>query len=121
MERTGEIKRRVAKYRGGKPPTDVKGKTVIIVDDGIATGATVRAAVMYVRRLGASRVVVAVPVAPPETVEKLKEEVDEVFCLHTPSEFYAIGQFYENFEQTSDEEVVKLLNQARELNKRDAA
>jgi len=115
-----EIKRRVAKYRGGNPPVDVKGKTVVIVDDGIATGATVRAAMKYVRKLGADRVLVAVPVAPPETVEKIKREADEVICLYTPSDFYAIGQFYDNFEQTTDDEVVKLLNLARREYNQDA-
>ncbi len=110
-----EIKRRVERYRGGRPPVDIRGKTVILVDDGLATGATMRAAIKYVRGLGARKIVVAVPVAPPETVSKIRAEVDEVYCLQTPSEFYAIGQFYEEFEQTSDEEVIKLLATAARM------
>jgi len=109
-----EIRRRVDRYREGRPPVEVRGKDVILVDDGIATGATMRAAISYVRKLGARRVIVAVPVAPPETVEKIRREADEVICLHTPSDFYAIGQFYENFEQTTDEEVIRLLKRIRE-------
>ena len=110
-----EIKRRVMKYRQGRAPIDILGKTVILVDDGIATGATMRAAIKYVKSLGASRIIVAVPVAPPETVEKIRREVDEFICLYTPSEFYAIGQFYESFEQTSDEEVINLIRKNKEM------
>jgi len=108
-----EIKRRVSLYRAGRPPLDVRGMTTILVDDGLATGATMRAAVRFVRNLDAKKVIVAVPVAPPDTVEKIRAEADEVYCLNTPADFYAIGQFYDSFEQTTDEEVISLLSAAQ--------
>ncbi|RJQ07651.1 MAG: phosphoribosyltransferase [Bacillota bacterium] len=104
-----EIVRRLSRYRGGRPPVKVKGSTVIVVDDGIATGATVLAALRGLRSEDPERLILAVPVAPPDTLQRLSAEADEVICLATPEPFYAVGQFYRHFEQTSDEEVVDLL------------
>jgi putative phosphoribosyl transferase len=108
-----EVDRRQTAYRQGRPALDVSDRTAIVVDDGIATGGTVRAALRGVRRLGPRRVVLAVPVAPIETLEALRAECDDVVCLHAPMTFYAIGEFYRDFGQTSDAEVVKLLADAR--------
>jgi predicted phosphoribosyltransferase len=107
-----ELERRVARYRGDHARVPVLGRTVVIVDDGIATGGTARVAVQVARAMGARKVVVAVPVAPPETVVRLRSEADQVVCLHTPPHFVAVGQWYEHFEQTSDREVGALLRQA---------
>ena len=104
-----EIKRRMKTYLGDRQRPELKGKTVILVDDGIATGATMKAAIRTLRRHGPAEVIVAVPVAPPETVESLKELADSVVCLETPSFFYAIGQFYREFDQVGDAEVIRLL------------
>lgn len=108
-----EIKRRMKEYRGRDEFPDVKGKTAIIVDDGIATGFTILAAVQSVQMQGAAKTILAVPVAPRETVENFSELVDEVICLLIPDEFYAVGMHYENFEQVSDEEVFDIM---KELN-----
>ncbi len=105
-----ELQRREQAYRPGKPPLDVKGRTVILVDDGLATGATMRAAVQALRNQEPSAIVVAVPVAPPDTCQELELEVDQLICPRRPANFYAIGQWYEDFGQTSDEEVRALLN-----------
>ena len=107
-----EIKRRMKTYLGDRQRPELKGKTVILVDDGIATGATMKAAIRTLRRHGPAEVIVAVPVAPPETVESLKELADSVVCLETPSFFYAIGQFYREFDQVGDAEVIRLLRLA---------
>ncbi len=107
-----ELARRERAYRGERPFPEVYGRTVILVDDGLATGATMRAAVAALKQLQPTAIVVAVPVAPPETVAKLREEVDEVVCLATPENFYAVGQWYVDFSQISDEEVRKLLAKA---------
>jgi putative phosphoribosyl transferase len=104
-----ELERRERLYRGQRPPPDVRGKTVILVDDGLATGSTMLAAVRALRQLGPARVVVAVPVASPDTCELLKAEVDEVVCAVTPEPFYAVGLWYRDFSQTTDEEVRELL------------
>jgi putative phosphoribosyl transferase len=108
-----EIRRRQARYRGGRASAALVGRTVIVVDDGIATGATVRAALRGVRRARPKRLVLAVPVAPPETVESLQCEVDDLVCLQTPTYFHAVGQFYDDFRQTTDEDVIALLDTAR--------
>jgi len=100
-----ELARRDYAYRGARPPPEVAGKTVLLVDDGLATGATMRAAVQALRRQRPGRVVVAVPVAPPDTVERLRAEVDEVVALATPEPFFGVGHWYQDFSQTSDEEV----------------
>ncbi|MEN6429395.1 MAG: phosphoribosyltransferase family protein [Coriobacteriales bacterium] len=104
-----EISRRLAAYRRGRPPLDVTGRTVVLVDDGVATGLTLRAAIRYLRAHHAGRVVVAVPVAPPGTATRLRREADEVVVLAEPEAFHAVGQFYSDFSQTSDAEVVALL------------
>jgi predicted phosphoribosyltransferase/erythromycin esterase-like protein len=104
-----ELARRERLYRGGRPPPDVRGRTVILVDDGLATGATMRAAIMALRQLQPARIIVAIPTASPETCEELKAEVDEVVCAITPEPFLAVGHWYEDFSQTTDEEVRDLL------------
>ncbi len=107
-----EIRRRAAAYREGRPPAEVRGKTAVIVDDGIATGGTATAAVRWARNQGARRVVLAVPVAPAQAMGRLREEADEVRVLATPEPFYAVGQWYVDFPQVSDEEVEELLSSA---------
>jgi putative phosphoribosyl transferase len=100
-----ELARRERAYRGQRPPPDVQGRIVILVDDGLATGATMRAASAALRRLDPARIVVAVPTAAPETCEMLRAEVDEVVCADTPEPFVAVGQWYDDFSETTDEEV----------------
>jgi len=109
-----EIARRMKVYRAGAEPIDLQSKDVIIVDDGIATGSAMKAALLSVRNRGAKSVTVAVPVGPPQTITELKHLSDRVVCLYTPEYFQAIGQFYEDFSQTSDEEVIRLLKLCRE-------
>ena len=106
---TAEIRRRTLTFRGGLPPLDLSGKVVILVDDGLATGATMKAAVASVRKRSASEIVIAVPVAPPDTVRELSKLVDRVVCLIVYEPFMAIGQFYDDFTQVEDDEVVRLL------------
>jgi predicted phosphoribosyltransferase len=109
-----ELGRQERVYRGDRPPPDVSGRTVILVDDGLATGATMQAAVAALRSADPKEVVVAVPVAPPETCAELEAEADRVICALTPEPFYAVGAWYRDFSQTSDDEVRELLrrNQA---------
>lgn len=109
-----ELRRRERLYRAARAPVEVSGKTVIVVDDGIATGSSVRAALRALRRAGPRRLVLATPVAPPQTINALRAEADEVVCLLEPPWFQAVGQFYDNFEQTTDEEVIELLRRAGE-------
>lgn len=109
-----ELARQAKRFRTDRPRTAIGGRTVIIVDDGIATGATAAAACEVVRAQGAARVVLAVPVAPPDAVAWLRTEADEVVCLSTPRAFRAVGEWYQDFSQTPDEEVVALLAQAAE-------
>ena len=106
-----EAARRLEAYRDGRREPVLSGRVVIVVDDGIATGATMIAALRWVRSRGARFVVAAAPVAPPSTVEELKGEADRVVCPYTPEPFYAIGAFYENFAQVSDEEVEEILQE----------
>lgn len=106
-----ELERRERVYREGRPMPDVRGRTVLVVDDGIATGATIQAAVQALRAMEAARVVVAVPVAPAEAAELLRRPADEVVCVAEPEPFFAIGQWYENFPQLDDENVRALLAQ----------
>lgn len=96
-------------FRHDRPPRDVKGKTVILVDDGLATGSTMKAAIKTMKQEGASSIIVAVPVAPPHTIEEIRPSVKEVICLYAPETFWAVGEFYEYFAQTEDEEVTNLL------------
>jgi predicted phosphoribosyltransferase len=107
-----ELERREQVYRGGRPAPEVRGRTIILVDDGIATGSTMRAAVRALRQQQPERVVVATPVAPAEACQELAQEADEVVCLDSPEPFYAISQWYEDFAQTSDDEVRDLLERA---------
>jgi putative phosphoribosyl transferase len=109
---TTELERREQIYREGRPPPELRDRTVILVDDGLATGATMRAAVKALRERGAAKIVVAVPVGPADTCRELAEEADETVCLSTPVFFQAVGQYYEDFSQTSDEDVRELLSQA---------
>ncbi len=104
-----EVTRREHAFRGPRPPLQLTDRTVLLVDDGLATGSTMRAAVQAARQLGASWIVVAVPVAPPETLAALKREADQVVCLDSPEFFYAVGAFYADFAQVSDREVSVLL------------
>jgi len=111
-EEQQELVRREKAYRGELPPFKLEGKTVIIVDDGIATGSTMLAAIESVWHLKAARVVVAVPTAPPSTCDRMRKVADDVVALLTPENFYAVGQWYENFGQTSDDEVRECLAQS---------
>jgi putative phosphoribosyl transferase len=109
-----EIQRRLIRYRGDVPYPSLKNREVVVVDDGVATGSTLKAALRLLQSKGAKTVVVAVPVGPPDTIRELKKLADRVIVLFTPEPFYAIGQFYEDFSQTSDEEVIELLKLSRE-------
>lgn len=104
-----EISRRVKIYRGGRPGLKTAGKNAILVDDGIATGYTIKAALQSLRKTGARWLVLAVPVAPADTIEELAGLVDELICLQSPDPFYAVGQCYRDFDQTTDEEVMELM------------
>lgn len=108
-----EIERRKLLYEGGQPGPGVKGRTVILVDDGIATGATVRAALLALRAAGPTRILLAVPVAPQSAIDQVADLVDEVVCLQVPADFMAVGQFYRNFHQVNDGEVESLMREAR--------
>ena len=108
-----EIERRRKVYLAGRQPLPVAGVTVIVVDDGIATGTTVRAALKALRRRGPARLVLAVPVAPPDTVMALQDEVDLLVCLSQPADFQAIGEHYRDFHQLSDDEVLAALHPAQ--------
>jgi predicted phosphoribosyltransferase len=110
-----ELARREHAYRGDRPPPDLTGRTVIVVDDGLATGASMRAAIAAVRALGPARVVVAVPAAPASTCREMRAIVDEMVCARTPSPFLAVGQSYWDFRQTTDDEVRELLHAAANL------
>jgi len=104
-----EIERRQQVYRGGRPSQPVSGRVAIVVDDGVATGSTAVAALRWARAQGAERVVLAVPVAPPQTIDRLRVEADEVVALETPQPFLAVGEWYRDFDQTTDEQVVSAL------------
>ena len=104
-----ELKRRERDYRSNRPAPEVRGRTVILVDDGLATGATMRAAAAALRQQGAAKIIVAVPVGAPGTCHEIRSVADEVVCLQTPGSFMGVGQYYEDFSQTTDEEVRELL------------
>ncbi|HZO88858.1 MAG TPA: phosphoribosyltransferase [Chthonomonadaceae bacterium] len=109
---TAEMERRIRSYRGDRPFPDLHGKTVILVDDGLATGVTARAAIRSIRQQNPQRIVLAVPVCAAETAQALRGEADEVICASTPINFRAVGLWYEDFEQVTDDEVITLLQQA---------
>src|SRR5438132_6420223 len=106
-----ELERRERLYRGDRPPPDVRGRTVILIDDGLATGSTMRAAIAALRQQHPARIVVAVPVGAPETCAEFQDEADEAICALTPEPFYAVGLWYGDFTQTTDKEVRDLLEQ----------
>lgn len=106
---SAELERREHEYRDGRPAPELQNKTVILIDDGLATGATMRAAVAALRQRGAAKIVVAVPVGPPDTCKEFEDVADEVVCASAPEFFQAVGQYYEDFSQTSDDEVRELL------------
>jgi predicted phosphoribosyltransferase len=108
-----ELARRERLYRGDRPFPDLRGKTVILVDDGLATGSTMRAAVEALRQEGPARIVVAVPVSSPETCDAFRDVADEVVCAETPEPFRGVGMWYDDFSQTTDDEVGELLERAR--------
>lgn len=109
-----EIDRRRAQYMAGRKPVPLADRTMIVVDDGIATGGTVRVALKAIRNANAARIVLAVPVASRDALDALHDEVDEIVCLSTPANFRAVGLHYQNFDQTNDAEVIACLNAARE-------
>jgi predicted phosphoribosyltransferase len=112
-EELKELKRRELAYRGNRPEPDVKGKTVILIDDGLATGSTIRAAAQALRKQQPARIVVAVPVSAAETCDEYRMGVDEIICAATPEPFLGVGMWYLDFSQTTDEEVRDLLERAR--------
>jgi putative phosphoribosyl transferase len=109
---TAELERREQSYRDGRPAPELRDRVVILVDDGLATGATMRAAVKALRQRGVAKIVVAVPVGPPDTCREFEDEADETICASAPEFFQAVGQYYEDFSQTSDDEVCELLGRA---------
>ena len=113
-EERQELERRERTYRGNRPAPDVRGRTVILVDDGLATGSTMRAAIAALRQQRPARIVVAVPVGAPETCAEFQGEADEAVCARTPEPFYAVGLWYGDFSQTTDEEVHDLLERTAE-------
>jgi putative phosphoribosyl transferase len=106
---TQEINRRLAEYRGERPSPDLAGKVVILVDDGVATGATTLATIRAIKSQQPEKLILAIPVGPRDSIESLRQEVDQLYCLHAPEIFWAVGAFYNVFDQTSDEEVKALL------------
>lgn len=112
-EQNKEILRRATVYRGGRGLADMSGRTVIVVDDGIATGATIKAALKGIKAQNPDKIIVAVPVAPPDILYALTEIADEVICVERPEFLYAIGAYYRNFDQVTDDEVIYMLEQSR--------
>ncbi|MDR3594468.1 phosphoribosyltransferase [Clostridium sp.] len=115
FEQIEEIKRRLVKYKGNENFPDVKNKTVIIIDDGIATGFTIQAAINSIKKHDPQKIILAVPVAPQDTISQLGKIVDEVICLLIPNEFYAVGLHYKNFDQTTDEEVFGIIRELKKI------
>jgi putative phosphoribosyl transferase len=112
VKEQAELERRNLLYRQGRPSPNVEGKTIIIIDDGLATGATMRAAIASLRQAGAAKIIAAVPVGAASTCGKVEQEADELVYLYTPEPFYGVGQWYSDFSQTSDESVLALLESA---------
>lgn len=108
-----ELMRQERLYRNGRPPVDLEHKTVILIDDGLATGATMRAAITAIREQKPQQIIIAVPVATPSMCQELESEVDEIICLKTPEPFISVGTWYDDFSQTTDEEVIQLLSRAK--------
>ncbi|MGP4043902.1 phosphoribosyltransferase [Streptomyces sp. 2A115] len=106
-----ELHRRELLYRGDRPAPDVKDRAVIVIDDGLATGATARAALRYLRRRGPARLILAVPVCAPDSAAAMRSEADDLVCLHQPPDFWAVGQWYDDFDQVSDDEVIEILHE----------
>jgi predicted phosphoribosyltransferase len=117
-EEAEELERRERLYRHGRPPSAMRGKIALLIDDGLATGSTMRAAVAALRKLAPARIVVATPVGAAQTCAALRAEADEVVCLRIPEPFFAVGAWYEDFSQTTDREVEELLSEAREVDQR---
>jgi len=115
-----ELERRERSYRGARPPLDVRGKTVIVVDDGLATGSTMRAAVAALKKMEPKAILVAVPVAAPQTCDEFRNEGIDIVCLRTPEPFQAVGLWYDDFSQTTDEEVHELLERTYERHPQDS-
>lgn len=120
-EELAEIERRRHAYLEGRPRVPLEGRTLILIDDGIATGASIRAAIAALRRKNPQRLILAVPVAPADTVEMLRTQVDDVVCLAMPDPFFAIGMHYDDFHQVPDGEVVRLMNEATAAKQQDVA
>lgn len=114
-QETIEMNRRANLYRGNATLTDLTGKTVILVDDGLSTGVSAKASILSIKEMFPKKIILAVPVSPPDTANEFRKEVDELICLHEPSTFYAVGAFYEDFNQVSDDEVIHLLKKAKEF------
>jgi putative phosphoribosyl transferase len=112
-----EIERRISVYRAGEAPEDYAGRQIVVVDDGVATGHTMFASLRSARKLQPRELILAIPVAPVEILKELKKEVDYAICLFAPEDFYAVGQFYERFDQTGDEEVVKIMKELKKIKK----
>jgi putative phosphoribosyl transferase len=113
IEKKKEIESRIEKYRGGKSLPNLTGRTIILVDDGVATGSTVKAAIQALREEKLKKLVVAIPVAPPETANELSKMADEFVCLEIPVNFMAVGMFYQDFQQVSDDEVIGILGKKK--------
>jgi putative phosphoribosyl transferase len=114
---TTELRRREEIYREGRPAPELRDRVASLVDDGLATGATMRAAIKALRQSGVAKIVVAVPVGPPDTCHEIEEQADETICLSMPEFFQAVGQYYEDFSQTTDDDVRELLGRAAKENK----
>ncbi|MBL7724525.1 MAG: phosphoribosyltransferase [Chitinophagaceae bacterium] len=112
-----QLEERYKKFMGDKKPVDIKGKTVIVVDDGIATGRTILSTIKLLRKKEPGKIVVAVPVSSGEAAKRIKQVVDDFICLHTPYPFYGVGNFYDDFSQVEDEEVLQLLNELNDKKK----
>jgi len=112
-----QLKKRYKKFMGDREPIDIKGKIVIVVDDGIATGRTILSTIKLLRKKEPEKIVVAVPVSSGEAAKRIKEVVDDFICLHTPYPFYGVGNFYDDFSQVEDEEVLQLLNELNDRKK----
>ena len=112
---TSEMDRRISLYRKGLPSLNLHGKTVIVVDDGLATGISTRAAVRSVKQMHPKKIILAVPVCPHDSAEKFRQEVDDFFCLNEPADFYAVGSHYADFKQVTDEEVIDIMQMAKHI------